>query len=253
MRYLSVCAIVRDEALYIDEWIKFHNKLGIEHFYIYDHYSKDRTVDKALALGPNLVTVRKITNEAYVSAQCGAYTECLKEFRNNTRWLGFIDIDEFITPLVTQDIASIMQNYEEAPALGIHWRLFGSNGELDYKDAPVVERFIRREVGVNRHLKCFVNPQRTERYLTPHKFHHVNAFAVDELLRPIGTYDSIPLNGTAEIIQCNHYATKSKAECILRRSRPRADTGRSHGADFFVIHDRNDIEDTRARDLWRAS
>lgn len=31
--YLAVCAIFRDEAPYLAEWIEFHRLVGVEHFY----------------------------------------------------------------------------------------------------------------------------------------------------------------------------------------------------------------------------
>ena len=39
--YLAVCAIYRDEASYMQEWIEFHRLVGVERFYLYDNNSVD--------------------------------------------------------------------------------------------------------------------------------------------------------------------------------------------------------------------
>ena len=40
-RYLVACAIFRDEAPYLAEWIAFHRLVGVEHFFLYDNGSTD--------------------------------------------------------------------------------------------------------------------------------------------------------------------------------------------------------------------
>ena len=38
---LSVVAIIRDEAIYMQEWLDYHILAGVDKFYIYDNGSKD--------------------------------------------------------------------------------------------------------------------------------------------------------------------------------------------------------------------
>ena len=39
--YLSVCAIYKNEARYLAEWLEFHLLAGVEHFFLYDNNSTD--------------------------------------------------------------------------------------------------------------------------------------------------------------------------------------------------------------------
>ena len=39
--YLSICAIFKNEARYLEEWIKFHRGVGVSHFFLYDNESTD--------------------------------------------------------------------------------------------------------------------------------------------------------------------------------------------------------------------
>ena len=38
---LAVCAIFRDEAQYLDEWLTFHHGVGVERFFLYNDRSTD--------------------------------------------------------------------------------------------------------------------------------------------------------------------------------------------------------------------
>ena len=39
--YLSVCAIYRDEAHYLAEWIEFHRLVGVERFFLYNNGDRE--------------------------------------------------------------------------------------------------------------------------------------------------------------------------------------------------------------------
>ena len=41
MYYLTACLIFRDAASYLEEWLRFHLLVGVEHFYLYDNDSSD--------------------------------------------------------------------------------------------------------------------------------------------------------------------------------------------------------------------
>src|SRR5262245_8788071 len=41
--YLSLVAIIKNEASYLDEWLEFHQLVGCEHIYLYDNGSSDNT------------------------------------------------------------------------------------------------------------------------------------------------------------------------------------------------------------------
>ena len=57
MHYLTACLIFKDSASYLDEWIRFHLKVGFEHLYLYDNDSRD---DCESVIRP-FVTQRQVT------------------------------------------------------------------------------------------------------------------------------------------------------------------------------------------------
>jgi hypothetical protein len=84
---------------------------------------------------------------------------------------------------------------------------------------PVTEAYLRREDGVNRHIKSIVNPRRVVRAPdTHHWLYQFADWAVDERKRPIDGPKPVP--ATADILRINHYHSKSlqDGEKKVRRS-----------------------------------
>lgn len=245
--YLSLCTCVKDEGLYIEEWLKFHLGLGVEHVWLYDNDSSDNT--KEIASSFKEVEVFDSPGEV---VQHPTFMRCLFEHREESRWIGFLDVDEFLVPQKTNNLKSVLSKYEKYPALCVHWYLFGSNGKETYSPEPVIERFTKRCPEVNAHVKTICNPKRTRHLVTAHKFVH-DGLAVDENFMPIADGDSRPPKGTCDTIAVHHYVTKSHEENALRRSRLRADIRQMRDPEpFFEGHDRNEVEDLRALKLWNA-
>ena len=71
---LALCAIFRDEALYLEEWLQFHHIHGVEHFYLYDNGSAD---DPLGVLDP-WVGRGALPADARTSQQLPAYADCLR-------------------------------------------------------------------------------------------------------------------------------------------------------------------------------
>ena len=252
MNYLAIAAIVKREGRYLDEWITYHKYLGVEHFYIYDNNDVD---DGTIEVCSKFPEVERIVWPGYVQ-QPAVHTSCIQTFRNASRWIAFIDVDEFFVPVATKKLPELLSNYEKYAALCVHWRLFGSNKQTVYSAFPVTERFTRCAPEIDRHIKSIVDPSRTLNWVTAHRFTHTY-IAVDEAGRMVPEMESRPEPATADLVQLNHYVTKSYEECYQRRSAPgvtRADMPENRTmATFFPGHDRNEVEDLRARDIYRRA
>jgi hypothetical protein len=249
MFYLSIAAIARGEAPYVDEWATYHFGMGVEHIYFYNNDPDVTAAIRMLGFGKDRVTVVPFQGE---TMQTRMTEHALTKYRNDSRWIAFIDVDEFLVPLKTDNLQTFLKPYEPYPAVCPHWYLFGSSGREVYEPIPVIERFTRRAAEVDRHIKSIVDPRRTGKWVTVHKYTH-DTSAVDEHFRPIAETDSRPEPASADLVQINHYVTKSYAECKERRNRPRADIAAKHDFEvFFPSHDRKEVEDLRALTLWRT-
>ncbi|MDR2801119.1 MAG: glycosyltransferase family 92 protein [Desulfovibrio sp.] len=230
MRYLAVCAIVRDEDLYLREWLTYHSLTGVEHFYIYDHESKNPVQD---ALGgfadKDRVTVRRVQGNR---PQIPVYDDCLRNFGAQNFWIGFLDIDEFAFSVPDQDLRVSLAEFEPYAGVGVTWRLFHSSGYLGRPSGLVLKNYTWAFALQNSyHVKCFVRPDKTARALSPHSFQYREGeFCVNEDHYPIppGCHFTPALGKTLRV---NHYYTKSQQDFELKSARPRADLDTSNPAD----------------------
>ena len=93
---VSICAIFKDEADYLKEWIEFHRIVGIEHFYLYNNNSVDN-YDQVLKpyIDQGIVSLK---NWPKPQSQMEAYQDFMDDNSLETEWVGFIDLDEYVVP-----------------------------------------------------------------------------------------------------------------------------------------------------------
>lgn len=226
MPYLSICAVYRDEAPYLREWVMFHHIVGVERFYLYNHASAD---DHRAALEPfveaDLVDLRDWPD--VVAPQHSIYDDCLREHREESRWIAFLDLDEFLFSPSRQPLPEVLSEYERWPAVGVNWVMFGTSGHCTRPPGLVIESYLHRANSTeelwNRRFKSIVDPARATRCEDAHHFAYREGQVVDEHQRPIeGPVTDSPSHSRLLI---NHYWTKSEEDLAKKFSRPRASDG----------------------------
>lgn len=274
--YLGACAIFRNEAPYLAEWIDFHRLVGVERFFLYDNGSDDGP-QSVLApyVADGSVEVRPWPTPFRLQACRLAYADCLERVRGRVRWLAFIDLDEFLFAPQEWTLIPVLQRLEEFPGVVVRWQVYGSNGHRSASDEPVIARFDRRaprEWIRNRRVKSIVDPARALRPVNSHHFaYRGGELAVDEAgarvgviprprlkrrLRPLyrllgpalrffdpwAAADVTRAKISVERLRINHYPIKSRQE-FERKARLKEGKGRYDGIDYFAYHDRNEVFD----------
>lgn len=242
--YLSVCAIAKNEGPYFKEWIEWHLNHGVEKFCIYDNESTDDTKD---ILNPYIES--GIVDYKYWPGhrrQLAAYEDCLKNHRFTSRWIAFIDLDEFIVPIKDASIPKFLERFESFAAVEINWLVYGSSGRKTKTPGTMMERFkchSNPHHYLNRHVKSIVNPRRVFTMIGCHEAAKIAGYIADSHLQPIRKHfrDREPQQ---DIIRINHYAVRSYEEFIEKQARGRASgTQTSVKPEYFTQYDLNDIED----------
>lgn len=90
MKYLSVVAVMKDELRNLPEWLDFHRRVGVEHFYLYDNNSTDGTWGYFKDEEFEDVSYFKTDMDM---CQMSCYFNALTAFRDQSRWMAFIDLD----------------------------------------------------------------------------------------------------------------------------------------------------------------
>ncbi len=243
---IALVAIMKNEGDYIREWLDYHILLGIKKFYLYDNGSTDMT---------------RVMIQPYVKAglveyifwpgkaqQLRVYNDALEKHRLDCRYLGFIDIDEYIFQANKVDLFTMMEalftDYRVA-ALGINWRLFGSSFRETKPKGGVLINFVYRAADTfeyNEHIKSFVNPRRCWYMRNAHYGLH---FAMGKTVNWQGKeiHEERILSNDKSPFYINHYFTKSKEEWVRRRSLGKADINGKRSMEEFYLNGLNDIYD----------
>lgn len=241
---VAVCAIAKDEGPYFKEWIEWHRKIGVEKFYIYDNGSTDDTKE---LLRPYIEKgIVEYTYFPGFKKQLESYDDCLKRHRLDTRWIAFIDLDEFIVPIKDKSLPDFLMRFEDYPAVEVNWLIFGSGGEKLKRPGSMMQRFryhSRPDHILNRHVKSIVNPRRVFSMIGCHEVARISGKAVDSHGDPI-TKNFRDREPQQDIIRINHYAVRSYEEFKEKQNKGRA-AGKTRriSDEYFTRFDLNDIKD----------
>jgi hypothetical protein len=215
--YLSVCAVYRDEAPYLREWIEFHRLVGVQRFFLYDNLSTD---SHRQALEPYLEDGIAILHEwkAEPLDQRTTYDHCLAEHGSDSRWIAFLDLDEFLFSPTGRSLPEILVDYERWPGVGVNWSVFGTSGHHTKPAGLVIENYLTRvDAPANRFIKSIVDPTRVSHCATAHHFSYDSLLTVDENHYPI--HDLRSKSVSFSRLRINHYVTRSEAEARAKSNR----------------------------------
>jgi hypothetical protein len=149
---LSIGAIFKNEAFFLKEWIEYHRMVGVDHFYLYDNGSNDRFMDViqsyikegvvTLISWPDFLNERAENHDEMwaLSTQTAAYENAARiRAVNETKWLVFVDVNEFLIPGEANKLTDILEKYQECAAVTI---------SSDFFDASIVDTIPRRKLVV---------------------------------------------------------------------------------------------------------
>jgi glycosyltransferase involved in cell wall biosynthesis len=241
MVYLAACAIYRNEARYLREWVEFHLLVGFERFYLYDNGSDDNHLE---ILQPYIADGTVVLEHWPISpGRHLAYERCLAKRRQEARWIAFFDIDEFLFSPLGRPVPEIVGEFEQYPGIGANLLPFGTSGHKTEPDGLVIENFVRRsrDEKTQPTIKSIVNPVRAIHCWGAHSFLYFGwseeyegltfeepvwalVLPVSERREqiPLRTHDRSP-ELSYSLLRVNHYDTKS--EEAFREKCGRADTG----------------------------
>ena len=215
--YLSICAIYRDEAPYLREWIEFHRLAGVERFFLYDNLSEDDHLEVlAPYLADGTVTVRRWP---VFDPQVTAYNDCLRWHRYDSRWIAFIDVDEFLFSPTGQPLPEVLADYEAWPGVAVAWVMYGTGGHRTRPEGLVVENYLRTipQPDPVMNMKSIVDPTRTTNFISGHHCAYPYLSAVDENQFPVDGHTLLPPSFAR--LRLNHYHCKSEEEFVAKFDR----------------------------------
>ena len=157
----SVASLIKNEGKYLKEWIEYHKLVGVDHFYLYNSGSRDRSREAlapyikegivTLIDWPNHLPSNKETDSLWaLTVQLPAYENAAK-YRaiKESKWLAVLDVDEFIVPVRARTIPEVLADAEE---------LSGILVTTDYFDASEEHQLSKRNL-VTQTVTMTSNPE----------------------------------------------------------------------------------------------
>ena len=129
---LCMCSIVKEENLYIKEFIQHYKLLGYNRFCLY--YNNDNNGEKledaiSEEINSGLASIINFRNYRGGNGgqQMAAYYNCYENNNNNCNWISFFDIDEYL--ILDSKFISLQQllnnkRYQNCEGILINWKIY---------------------------------------------------------------------------------------------------------------------------------
>lgn len=227
-----VCAMAKNEHLYINEWVKHYLSLGFDKIYIYDNddvkspyignFISKNLIDKCEIIDIRGQVREKLQHDVYTT------------FYNTHQfdWCLFCDIDEFLMGVT--NIKIFLKRFTGINQIRVKWRLFGDD-DLIYRDTkkPVVSSFTKVVTySLHRNLKIRGNLEQQGKMIVRGglkdvviRSPHFASFGSRDRVIPSCLPNGMPCNSKVVItenyrgntIYLNHYMTKSLSEFVRQK------------------------------------
>ena len=156
-----LCAIARNENLYINEWVRHHLKIGFSHIYLYDNNSKKDPyvgdfIDKELL---DKVTIIDWRDRREIRLQLTAYQDCYD--KNQFDWCAFWDVDEFLVGVDDINAWLSQDSLRDKEQIKVKITLFGDDDCLERDMSIPLMDFFKKPIIANQGkdpplVKCLV-------------------------------------------------------------------------------------------------
>ena len=248
-QYFAMCLITKNENENLAEWIEYHKRMGSSKFYIFDHNSTVPLLNGIQQyVTSGLVEYFYFTDFGNVNSapQIIVYDRCLRLFGNRHKFIGFLDIDEFIVVKNNSlKIPDILSEYEEYSSVALDWMMFGSSGHVVQPPGGVLGNY--EKCFKTGHVKNIVNPSLGARVSgNPHYFTHApGKFAVSMHNTTVPEHIDESFHDGYDKMYINHYNTKSLSEFIAKMTRGRGAMKNPHkySLDYITRLDEKCVDD----------
>lgn len=245
---------MKNEGPFILEWIAHYKELGFDSIFVATNDCEDPTVEILQRLQELGLVHHHATDFWPRSTPHKAALRQLQGYREvkNSDWIFVCDVDEFLVVKVGDgSIRALVTASGDADVISIPWRIFGSSGITDYRDAWITEQFLMAEPAPTQDRKSahrakaiFRTPRRFQRYGIHHPIPKDEFADQIHSVLPGGMPASEWKARNFDIAQLNHYALRSRESYQVKKARGRAHHVK-HQLDesYWQKFDRNHMRD----------
>lgn len=178
---LSIAAIFQNEGRFMKEWIDYHMRVGVEHFWLYNNNSED---DYLSILEPYIkngtvelfewpsVQQKNDWDHHCFDVQIRAYNDALDRARKKSKWLALIDLDEYIVPVCEESIPEVLEkHFSFVSGLCVNWQFYGTSHVWKVPKGKMLQNLtwkLQWDHPDNRLFKSIVKPSEVKYCPNPH-------------------------------------------------------------------------------------
>lgn len=228
----GVCAILKNENLYLREWVEHYINLGFDKIILYDNndingespdvviqdYINDNIVDVIDKRGMNGKDTGFMWNDGL---QMQVYNECLESYKDTLDWIAFFDIDEFLELCDGKTIQKQFEfvDYSKFEVVCVFWKIYGDNNNLYYKNDPVQKRFPNpSNTQLNLYtLKSICKTNKNIKFLSPHAPNEALCCSTNKIPLYIKGLNCLFTQPFYDHMYLKHYYTKSLTEFLYKK------------------------------------
>lgn len=167
-RKCCIVTTVRNEGVYLIDWISYHKSIGIDQIFVYSNNNDDGSdvLLEALDAAGEIIWMRNSVDGG-TSPQYKAYGHAfgLQSDVLNFEWALLIDLDEYLVIDKSKfgNVGEFLDWQRDlgASSIMLTWQVVGSSGQALWHDRPVPERFDDRQAREPTLTKCFTKPNIT--------------------------------------------------------------------------------------------
>lgn len=280
----AIVTTARWETDSIVEWLLYHRSIGFGHVYVYCNDDEPLALYEVLLPftdGPAPFVT--FVHFGLLGLQRQMLLHCLRTYRHETRWLAFLDVDEFLLLRDAGDIRTFMTTMPpDTDCVYFNWIFFGTSGFVTRPNGSTLQQYKRRQAVVHPLTKVLLRTALvTDAWLATNPIHNF-WHEIGDTLGPIAIYNVLgePCNsyyhGFPEAAQqslsgprgpailgravVHHYTLKSEAD--FKRRVERGTKGEfpnqiiwtqvvERGEAQAFLDATNEVEDTTLAEYWQ--
>lgn len=141
---ICVCTFAKNQNLYINEFVEFYQKIGINKIFLYDNNDEDgENFEDILKFYINNGTVEIINWRGKSAEYEKMMSDCYQNNYINYDWLLFYEIDEYIHIKENNDLKLFLsdQKFDNCECIYLNWLFHTDNNLIYYDNRTLQERF----------------------------------------------------------------------------------------------------------------
>ena len=248
---VALCAIAKNENLYIREWVEWYKNLGISKIFLYDNNELDgekfeEVINDYIESGFVEVINRRGIIKTVNSDKDGqtlqglSFQDCFYNHYKEFDYMCFFDVDEYLEIYNKYySLNEFLHDFDEYDGIRVQWKMYGDNENIYYENKPILKRFKKESnSSYNRHVKQILNCNKKfdeELLFCAHgvfnkkyNFVNVNKDPVKNVYMDLIAHNDLP-------VFLNHFYSKSTEEFFKRKyNKPSAVTGINNKRNFNI-------------------